>query len=243
MKDQIRAEFEQEFPLPNGVTFDGDHYVADPEVIGSFQNATIWSHMFRGWKTCDQPARQVVEPELISYAEDMSTCTLTLGDGIGYFYSRVTDAELDAKDGHQVCGDEPKPFCWYYKMAGEQRFYHSDPRQADFGVNMSEFISDVEPLFNRAALSPAAVAMPKTELWQCQNTENRNLVYLPYKPQGPWDCVEYVRRDEVARLNRRAIPVVTYQLDGQVIRTADGKYVAELMAYDRDELRALLGKE
>lgn len=29
------------------------------------------------------------EPQLVSYAEDMSTCTLTTGDGIGYFYNRV----------------------------------------------------------------------------------------------------------------------------------------------------------
>ena len=54
MKDQIRAEFEQQFPLPNGVTFDGDHYVADPNVLGSFQNATIWSHMYRGWRSCKE---------------------------------------------------------------------------------------------------------------------------------------------------------------------------------------------
>ena len=50
MKDTIREEFEQAFPLPNGVTFDGDHYVADSAVMGAFGNATIWSHMFRGWK-------------------------------------------------------------------------------------------------------------------------------------------------------------------------------------------------
>ena len=50
MKDQIREEFEQAFPLPNGVTYDGDHYVADPDVLGSFQNATIWSHMYRGYR-------------------------------------------------------------------------------------------------------------------------------------------------------------------------------------------------
>lgn len=29
------------------------------------------------------------EPQLVSYAEDMSTCTLTTGDGTGYFYDRV----------------------------------------------------------------------------------------------------------------------------------------------------------
>ena len=33
-------------------------------------------------------------PRLVSYAEDLSTCTLTMDDGIGYFYNRVTDQEL-----------------------------------------------------------------------------------------------------------------------------------------------------
>ncbi|MDR6163535.1 hypothetical protein [Pseudomonas fluorescens] len=35
------------------------------------------------------------EPQLVSYAEDMSTCTLTTGDGTGYFYDRV-DADQPA---------------------------------------------------------------------------------------------------------------------------------------------------
>lgn len=68
MKDQIRAEFEQEFPLPNGVTFDGDHYVADPAVMGSFQNATIWSHMYRGWKRRQET--MVVQVPSITYKQN-----------------------------------------------------------------------------------------------------------------------------------------------------------------------------
>ncbi|RVD77073.1 hypothetical protein [Pseudomonas koreensis] len=36
------------------------------------------------------------EPQLVSYAEDMSTCTLTTGDGTGYFYDRV-DADQPAR--------------------------------------------------------------------------------------------------------------------------------------------------
>lgn len=50
MKDQIRTEFEAAFPLPEGVTFDGDHYVPDASVLGAYSNATIWSHMYRGWR-------------------------------------------------------------------------------------------------------------------------------------------------------------------------------------------------
>lgn len=68
MKDQIRAEFEQEFPLPNGVTFDGDHYVADPAVMGSLSNATIWSHMYRGWKRRQETL--AVELPFSSYADE-----------------------------------------------------------------------------------------------------------------------------------------------------------------------------
>ena len=90
---------------------------------------------------------------------------------------------------------------------------------------------------DRAALAPAAVVIPKTELWQCQNTENRNLVYLPYKPQGPWDCVEYVRRDEVARLNRRAIPV------GLLDKLAHCTDPDCCIAHARGELRAQLAEK
>jgi hypothetical protein len=50
MSDKTRSEFELAFPLPGGVSFDGDHYVADKAVIGAFSNATIWSHMYRGWR-------------------------------------------------------------------------------------------------------------------------------------------------------------------------------------------------
>jgi len=36
------------------------------------------------------------DPRLVSHAEDMSTCTLINGDGIGYFYNRV-DPEQPAQ--------------------------------------------------------------------------------------------------------------------------------------------------
>ena len=62
---------------------------------------------------------------------------------------------------------EPAPIkCWSYKMGGEQRFYPSDPRMQDWGVNMSEYITDVEPLYT-APLSPdhsgggAGVVLPE----------------------------------------------------------------------------------
>lgn len=50
MSTRTREEFESAFPLPKGVTFDGDHYVANTGVLGAFSNATIWSHMYRGWR-------------------------------------------------------------------------------------------------------------------------------------------------------------------------------------------------
>lgn len=43
------------------------------------------------------------EVRLVSYAEDMSTCTLTNGDGNGYFYDRV--------EGEPVERDERRAFC------------------------------------------------------------------------------------------------------------------------------------
>lgn len=36
------------------------------------------------------------DPRLVSHAEDMSTCTLTNGDGIGYCYNRVDPGQLTA---------------------------------------------------------------------------------------------------------------------------------------------------
>lgn len=45
------------------------------------------------------------EVKLVSYAEDMSTCTLTKGDGIGYFYDRI-----DAESGAPVERDERAEF-------------------------------------------------------------------------------------------------------------------------------------
>ena len=45
--------------------------------------------------------------------------------------------------------------CWSYKLGGEQRFYPTDPRQADFG-GYAELMSDVEPLFT-APPAPADI--------------------------------------------------------------------------------------
>ncbi|RVD77068.1 hypothetical protein [Pseudomonas koreensis] len=49
--------------------------------------------------------------------------------------------------------------CWSYKLGGEQRFYPTDPRKADFG-GYAELMSDVEPLFT-APPAPAAVVLPE----------------------------------------------------------------------------------
>lgn len=53
MNDQLRESFERLFPLPDGVTWDGDHYLGRYEVVGSFTNATVWSHLWRGYKARD----------------------------------------------------------------------------------------------------------------------------------------------------------------------------------------------
>jgi hypothetical protein len=45
---------------------------------------------------------------------------------------------------------EPVAFCWSYKMGGEQRFCPRDPRTEKWGVDMSEYITDVEPLYTHA---------------------------------------------------------------------------------------------
>ena len=67
----------------------------------------------------------------------------------------------------------------------------ADPKVADEPV----------PIFTAPAAPQQGVVMPKTELWECQNTETGSVIHLPYKPVGPWDCTEYVRRSEIARLN------------------------------------------
>jgi len=50
--DELRAIFESHFPLPPGVHWDGDHYMGTTGIIGSWPNATIWAHMYRGWTAC-----------------------------------------------------------------------------------------------------------------------------------------------------------------------------------------------
>lgn len=48
---ECRFLFEKEFPPPDGVNWDGDHYTGTQSVQGSFSNATIWAHMWRGFRT------------------------------------------------------------------------------------------------------------------------------------------------------------------------------------------------
>lgn len=54
-------------------------------------------------------------PRLVSYAEDMSTCTLTVGDseGTGYFYDRVYPVD-DSQDPvalfESIIGKDPQAF-------------------------------------------------------------------------------------------------------------------------------------
>lgn len=48
--DEVRTSFEKLMPLPNGVSWDGDHYVYDRNVIGSARNATTWAEMLRGYR-------------------------------------------------------------------------------------------------------------------------------------------------------------------------------------------------
>lgn len=59
--DEIRESFEARYPLPAGVHWDGDHYVADKNVPVSFRNAIEWSAMFRGWKACWEHRQESID--------------------------------------------------------------------------------------------------------------------------------------------------------------------------------------
>ncbi|WP_256675710.1 hypothetical protein [Pseudomonas sp. R5(2019)] len=59
----------------------------------------------------------------------------------------VTLADFQPAAQHQ--GD---PLCWSYKLGGEQRFYPTDPRKADFG-GYAELMSDIEPLYRHPPTS------------------------------------------------------------------------------------------
>lgn len=48
--DQLKSEFESDFPLPYGVHWDGDFLHGTHEIMGSHRNATEFSAMFRGYK-------------------------------------------------------------------------------------------------------------------------------------------------------------------------------------------------
>ena len=47
--EEVRASFDKLMPLPDGVSWDGDHYAYDRNVPGSARNATAWADMRRGW--------------------------------------------------------------------------------------------------------------------------------------------------------------------------------------------------
>ncbi|WP_036997138.1 hypothetical protein [Metapseudomonas resinovorans] len=58
----------------------------------------------------------------------------------------------------------------------------------------------------------------------------------------PWGVAQMQLSDHSARsLNMVEVPRESYRLDGWVIRTASGEYVAELIAFDPALLNALLG--
>lgn len=48
--DEVRTSFERLMTMPNVVSWDGDHYVYDRNVIGSARNATTWAEMLRGYR-------------------------------------------------------------------------------------------------------------------------------------------------------------------------------------------------
>lgn len=57
--EEVRSSFEKLMPLPNGVSWDGDHYVYDREVIGSARNATTWAEMLRGYRLAFQQSNWI----------------------------------------------------------------------------------------------------------------------------------------------------------------------------------------
>ena len=55
--DHLRQLFELRNTLPLGVTWDGDHYIGTRHVAGSFSNATILNHLWKGWKQCAEATK------------------------------------------------------------------------------------------------------------------------------------------------------------------------------------------
>lgn len=61
------------------------------DICEKFEMEGLHTHpTYKQFKRLFTELNKMAEPvQLISYAEDMSTCTLTNGDGNGYFYNRV----------------------------------------------------------------------------------------------------------------------------------------------------------
>jgi hypothetical protein len=61
------------------------------DICEKFELEGLHTHpTYKQFKRLFTELNKIAEPvQLVSYATDMSTCTLTNGDGIGYFYDRV----------------------------------------------------------------------------------------------------------------------------------------------------------
>lgn len=60
---------------------------------------------------------------------------------------------IDALLVQPAAQHQDEPFCWSYKVGGEQRFYPTDPTKSNQGA-YAELMSDVEPLFRRPPTAP-----------------------------------------------------------------------------------------
>lgn len=143
---------------------------------------------------------------------------------------RAEAEQLRAQPSRQVGGDA-KPVAWRVSTNGEWQYFTSREaaqRERDEYEEYGKDDPDMEheeaqPLY-RAALAPAAVVMP----------ERKPIEYGKWRPVGVYEGFN-AALDEVARLNRRAIPV-------ELLERA--LYHLELSYGDMPtirELRALLG--
>ena len=109
---------------------------------------------------------------------------------------------------------EPVAFCWSYKMGGEQRFFPRDPRTEQWGVDMSEYITDVEPLYTRPAPADTGeVERLRAEL-ESERGLRRKLAarFGQYKDEakGEADTVRAQLAERVALLKRCEVAVGSY---------------------------------
>ena len=81
------------------------------DICEKFEMEGLHTHpTYKQFKRLFTALNKIAEPvQLISYATDMSTCTLTNGDGTGYFYDRVDPdqpAQYTAVDMANAARDE-----------------------------------------------------------------------------------------------------------------------------------------